>query len=440
MSATFEEVIFIGLPGPYHNYSGLSEDNVASNSNRYSASNPKEAALQALELAALLKSYGITVAILPPLMRPHMASLNAISGSNLSEKLAYLAKHDPQKLERIYSSSAMWTANAATIAPSCDTTDQKLHLTVANLNTKEHRRIEAEDTYRILSAIFVGGVLHPPLDASLGLRDEGAANHTRLCAAHGEKGLHLFVYGANDSKDDPEWARQTLSASKQVAAQHMLPKERVLLIRQNPDVIKKGVFHNDVIAVGHLNTLLYHEDAYGGAGDISSIQAAFDNLHSGAELCLVPVYSNELSVEDAVITYLFNSQLISTLSGDMALIAPSEVKEHPRASAVVQRILNDKANPINHVQYVDLKQSMCNGGGPACLRLRVVMTDEQIQSIKSRVNIFFEGELQSSLTEWINKHYSETLSPQDLADIALVSQTKMALDELSTLIKLPIIS
>lgn len=48
----------------------------------------------------------------------------------------------------------MWTANAATVSPSADSADGKVHFTVANLNNKLHRMQEAPTTSAILGATF----------------------------------------------------------------------------------------------------------------------------------------------------------------------------------------------------------------------------------------------------------------------------------------------
>ncbi len=438
---SYREVIFIGLPGPYHNYGGLSQDNLASTKNRHRASNPQEAVLQALELVSMLRALGITVGILPPLLRPHLPSLPVDGGHSAAQKISYAANHHPALLEQCYSSSAMWTANAATIAPSPDTEDGKLHLTSANLFTKPHRRIEAEDTHRILSHIFSDSeqfVVHAPLDPAQGLRDEGAANHTRLTPAHGTSGVHVFVYGAEGSAADPAWARQTWSASNQVAVQHQLNKNTCLMLQQNPTAIEQGVFHNDVIAVGHLNCLLYHEEAYAdGEACIARIRDAYETLHHQPLHCL-KVLSQELSVADAVKTYLFNSQIVSNAKGGMVVIAPTEAEEHEGARNVFKRIVTGD-NPVAEVRYVNLRQSMNNGGGPACLRLRIVMNDQQLASVQKTSRVIVDDALHAQLTVWAKTYFPDRLMPEDLSDPKLYAKTHTALTALAALTHLPIL-
>ena len=92
----------------------------------------------------------------------------------------------------------MWVANAATVSPSADTADGRVHFTPANLVSHFHRSIEAPTTTRVLRAIFADKThfaVHDPLPAAPQLGDEGAANHTRLAGADGAPGVEFFVYG-----------------------------------------------------------------------------------------------------------------------------------------------------------------------------------------------------------------------------------------------------
>ncbi len=268
-----KEVIFVGLPGPTHHYGGLSADNVAAVSNRGSISNPRQAALQALDLVRLLLSLGIEAAILPPQLRPHMGLLHQHFQGDDDAVIQQAAKNAPELLEKASSASAMWTANAATVAPAIDCADGKLHITTANLHTNLHRRIEAEATYHTLQAIFKtapGCEVHPPLFAKL--PDEGAANHMRLSPSHADTGLHVFAYSDGDG-------RQDLAASQAIAAQHHLSAAQALFVKQNPEVIRQGVFHNDVIAVSNEYVLLAHEKAYADKDALARIAQAYRALH-----------------------------------------------------------------------------------------------------------------------------------------------------------------
>lgn len=439
-----KEVIFVGLPGPTHNYGGLSADNVASSLNRGSISNPKQAALQALDLVRLLRSFGAPVGILPPQLRPHLPTLRTRFSGNPEELIKQAASEDPVLLEKVYSSSAMWAANAATVTCGIDSADRKLHLTIANLQTNLHRRIEARDTHRVLATIFAhvsDAIVHRPFASDL--RDEGAANHMRLAPGHSTHGLHVFVYGTDGGPGDPEMARQTLSASKAVAMQHKLPDACTLFVKQNPAMIHEGVFHNDVIAVANESVLLVHEEAYaGGVSDIERIAHAYRALHPGHTLHVLMISSRDLEVDEAVHTYLFNSQIISKPGGKMTIIAPTEVKElyAGKAARLLESIRSDPANPIDELCYADLRQSMNNGGGPACLRLRVPMLPSQLSAIAEHVNVIANDTLLQALQHIVEAHYPAELNPENLADPALYYRCRSILAQFSALMKLPLLT
>ncbi len=440
------EVIFVGLPGLTHHYGGLSADNKASTHNRGSVSNPKQAALQVLELVWLLKSLGIATAILPPQLRPHLPLLRQHFKGGDEDVIAQAAVSAPQLLEKAYAASSMWVANAATVTPGVDAGDGRLHLTAANLFTNLHRRIEADDTYRVLKAIFrqvPDAVVHEPLSAMMGLRDEGAANHMRLAPTHSDKGLNAFVYGANDKPNDPASARQTLSASQAIAAQHEMSEHNAGFLRQNRDVINAGVFHNDVIAVSNESVLLVHEHAYEqGVRDIESVAVAYEEMNPGQEMSIIVVGEGDLSVDEAVACYFFNSQIVTRPDTSMAIIAPAEVKLlfEGRAADMLERLRIDPANPVNEVHYVDLRQSMRNGGGPACLRLRVPMTIEQMSALSATTGVMADDHIIESIERIIHKFYPEELSADDLSNPEIYHASRNVLQALSEVMGLPLLA
>src|SRR5207248_4434793 len=132
--ATTIEVNFAGLPGPTHNYSGLAEGNLASERHRSRVSNPRQAALQGLAKMKALADRGFAQAVLPPHERPDMAALRAVGfAGDDSAMLRSAAKAAPQLLAACSSAAAMWVANAATVSPSTDTADARVHFTPANL-------------------------------------------------------------------------------------------------------------------------------------------------------------------------------------------------------------------------------------------------------------------------------------------------------------------
>lgn len=433
------EVNFDGLVGPTHNYAGLSFGNVASLSNASATSSPKQAAKQGLQKMKALHDMGMVQGVLAPQERPDILTLRRLgfTGSDASV-LEQAAKKAPEVFRACCSASSMWTANAATVSPSADTADGKVHFTPANLTNKFHRSLEPEVTGRILRATFANETyfrhhVHLPDNEHFG--DEGAANHTRLCTDYGHAGVEIFVYGRHafdPSKPAPKKypARQTLEACQAIARLHGLSEESVVYIQQNPDVIDQGVFHNDVISVGNQNVLFYHEQAFANTDEaLSEIQHKFgdDKVH------FIRVDTSAVSVEDAVKTYLFNTQIITLPNGEMAIIAPTECQENSDVSAYLENLVT-LDTPIKQVHYFDVKQSMRNGGGPACLRLRVAMTEQEVNAVNQ--NTLINDAQFDRLNQWVDKHYRDELSEDDLRDHRLLDESRAALDELTQILKL----
>lgn len=432
------EANFDGLVGPTHNYAGLSWGNVASKSNVHAVSNPKEAALQGLAKMKRLADRGYVQGVLPPHERPHLPTLRALGFEGADEDVLRSAGKDhPSLLAAVSSASTMWTANAATVSPSADTADHRVHFTPANLGAKFHRSIEHPVTGRALKAIFSDDAYfahHPALPSVSQFGDEGAANHTRLCSGYGEPGVELFVYGQiafNEQAPAPKLypARQTLEASQAVARLHGLSDDKVVFAQQNPGAIDAGVFHNDVIAVGNGNTLFFHELAF---LDEAQVLEDIRSKLKGAELQAVKVSADEVPLEDAVASYLFNSQLLNTPDG-MMLAVPGECREIQSVSRYLDELVKGDG-PITSVEVFDVKQSMRNGGGPACLRLRVVLNDEELQAINR--GVLMNDALYERLTSWVEAHYRDELSQDELGDPMLLEEVRKALDELTGILGL----
>ena len=430
------EANFDGLVGPTHNYAGLAQGNVASLKNADKPSNPKAAALQGLTKMLALHEMGLVQGVLPPQERPHIPTLKKLGFSGKDADVLRKVKHEaPGLLAAASSASSMWTANAATVSPSADCADGKVHFTPANLCTHLHRSLEHETTGRILQATFADArhfAHHPALPATPALGDEGAANHTRLCMDYGAASIEFFVYGKGaDSEPAPQKypARQTRAAGEAIARLHQLDERRVVHALQNPAVIDQGVFHNDVIAVGNREVLLHHEQAF---ADSSATQKAL--RAALPQIVFVTVAESAVSVADAISSYLFNSQLICPPGGGMTLVCAQECQENPRVWAALQGIVEDKANPISAVRVFDLRQSMHNGGGPACLRLRVVLTEAEQKAVNAKSLI--NAERHAQLSAWVNQHYRDRLVFDDLADPALLDESRTALDRLTQILGL----
>jgi len=275
----------------------------------------------------------------------------------------------------------------------------------------------------------------PPVPA---FGDEGAANHTRFASAHGAAGVEFFVYGRAEfdpSAPSPKKypARQTLEASQAVARLHGLDPARTVFASQNPDVIDQGVFHNDVIAVGNGNVLFYHEEAFADeAVTLDALRRALAGVDT--DLAPVRVAGAQVPVADAVASYLFNSQLLTKPDGRMALVVPHECRENEAVSRYLAEMVAS-GGPIDELLEFDLRQSMRNGGGPACLRLRVALTDEEAAALHG--NVIMTDALYAQLVAWVEKYYRDRIEPKDLADPQLAIECAAALEELERILGLP---
>jgi succinylarginine dihydrolase len=429
------EVQFDGLVGATHNYGGLSPGNVASTVHEGQVSNPRAAFLQGLAKMKFVRDLGVPQAVLPPQDRPSVRTLRALGFHGTDEESIVAAAAGDGLLLRLCSSaSSMWTANAATVVPSGDTRDGRVHLVPANLQQMFHRAIEARTTTRILRAIFQDEqrfVVHDPLPGGGQFADEGAANHTRLATSKGA--VHLFAWG-RQAWADPEGprrfpARQTREASLALGRLHTLDLARCRFPRQHPAGIDAGAFHTDVMAVGNGQFFMLHELAFKDSpGLVTDLRRAL-----GDELAVVMATEAELPATSAVQAYPFNSQVLTLDDGSMAIVAPEDSREDPLTHGFLERVVAS-GGPVRAVHYRDVRQSMHNGGGPACLRLRVPLEDAERAAIRG--NVLFTDELCATLTAWAERRYRDRLLPADLSDPELAREAMAGLDELTGILRL----
>ena len=399
------EINFDGIIGPSHNYSGLSLGNIASATNKGLVSHPRAAALQGLEKMRHNLRLGLPQGLLLPHRRPDRAWLAEL-GTRVEEVPASLRP-------AAFSASAMWAANAATVSPAPDTSDGRCHLTVANLRTMAHRSHEWPETLAQLRLAFADEsrfAVHPPVPGTFG--DEGAANHMRLCSGHGEPGVEVFVYGLRGGAFP---VRQNDEASRAVARLHGLDPERALFVAQSEQAIAAGAFHNDVVAVANENLLFAHEQAF---EDRPAFYAELTRLVPEVEIVEVP--ASAVSLDDAIRSYLFNAQLVTLPAGAMALILPEEARETPSVWAWLQSMIAGNG-PIRELFVVDVRQSMANGGGPACLRLRVVAEPEAVDP-----RFIADEPKLDRLAAVIDSKWPERIEPEDLLDPALWARMESA--------------
>jgi succinylarginine dihydrolase len=399
------EINFDGIIGPSHNYSGLSLGNIASATNKGLVSHPRAAALQGLEKMRHNLRLGLPQGLLLPHRRPDRAWLAEL-GTRIEDVPASLRP-------AAFSASAMWAANAATVSPGPDTKDGRCHLTVANLRTMAHRSHEWPETLAQLRLAFADEArfaVHPPVPGTFG--DEGAANHMRLCSGHGEPGVEVFVYGIRGGAFP---VRQHDEASRAVARLHGLDPDRTLFVAQSEEAIAAGAFHNDVVAVANGHVLFAHEQAF---EDRPTFYAELKRLLPELEIVEVPAAA--VSLEDSIRSYLFNAQLVTLPSGAMALILPEEARETPSVWTWLQAMVAGNG-PIRELFVVDVRQSMANGGGPACLRLRVVAEPETVDP-----RFMVDESKLDRLAAVIGAEWPERIEPDDLLDPALWARMEEA--------------
>ena len=426
------EVQIDRVVGPTHHFGGLGVGNLASQSHHGQASNPAAAAIQGLDKMRRVAELGIPQLVLPPMWRPDWSFLRSVGFSGTkSEILARAAGESPHVLSAAMSCSAMWTANAATVAPSIDSTSSQPIVTVANLSASIHRALEPSQTHRQLR-LLLGDVceIRAPLQGGAAMRDEGAANHMRLSRGDGTGGFHLFVYGDGEPMPLLHWPRQTEESVKAIARAHSLPPGRAFFLKQHPAAIDAGAFHNDVVAMSHHNLLIHHEHAFADGSEevLEDLRSGFEELN-GVELHIVSVPDHQLSLEEAVTTYLFNSQILTPhgQGASRVLLCPVEVSRHENARRLVESWRSE--GTFDLVDYVDLGQSMDGGGGPACLRLRLPLLPQEIDRLPLAGR--WSTDLDRRLRESIERNYSrrvtlETLAREDFAEQASTATAEIA--------------
>ena len=399
------EINFDGIIGPSHNYAGLSLGNLASSHNAGTPSYPKAAALQGIEKMRTNLRLGLAQGFFVPLDRPNQNWLAGLSTDMQSAEQHIRAA--------AFSASAMWAANAATVSPAPDTADGKCHMSAANLIIMPHRSHEWPGTLAQLKLAFANEqhfAVHGPVPTPFG--DEGAANFMRLCTTHSDTGVEIFVYGKTGG---PFPARQHIEASKAIARAHRLEPARTLFVQQSEIAIAAGAFHNDVVAVANAHVLFTHELAF---ENPEQTYADIRRIMPETEIIIVP--ADRVTLADAIQSYLFNAQLVTLPDGGMALILPSEAQENVRVWGWLTEMVAGNG-PIRKLVPVEVGQSMANGGGPACLRLRVVADPA---TVDPRF-IADEAKL-DAIAEVVNAYWPETIAPEQVGDPDLLDKVRLA--------------
>ena len=427
------EIYFDGLIGPTHNYAGLSQGNLASQKHLNKTSNPQAAALQGLDKMRLIMDQGIPQGFFLPHERPHLKTLRVLGFSGTDEEVINrAAKENPILLKNVYSASSMWAANAATFSPSIDSYDQNMHITPANLNTMFHRSIEHEFTQAQLELMFGGvAIVHDPIENISGYGDEGAANHLRVSEQHLKPGFQIFVYGSSAFEVQQGMiTRQAEEISKAVSIMHQLDPDRVLFLKQNEQAINAGSFHNDIVSLANEEVFIFHQEAFADRVELERILHHLKDHVKGFHP--IEILSEDISLDDLVSSYLLNSQLITVKNNEMMMLLPEEVQNHSNCMRWLEEIKS--SSPIKHIEFVDIRQSMMNGGGPACLRFKTIFNNDEFNQINEK--FLLTPKKLMDLRALVTKHYRDKLNPEDLLDNNLIQESYRFLDELTQLLDL----
>lgn len=435
MTEPWTEIQIDGLIGPTHHFGGLGVGNIASQESRWRPSHPRSAALEGLRKMETVAALGVPQFFLPPLMRPDWRFLEQLGyRGHRTDILKRCGNHAPQLLSAAYSSSFMWTANAATTSPGLDTNDGKCHAVIANICSSLHRGIEAQARWQQIQTWLADTPeieVHPPLPAVHPLRDEGAANHMRLAGpSPNEPGFHVFVHepkADSEQVDAPKYhSRQGELASASTALSLQLSSGRYGFLEQTQKSIDAGVFHNDVIAMSHGSWLICHEDAFVNQTEqLIVLRAAFERC-TGGSLNVIEVARSQLPLEEAVRTYLFNSQLVSRSDGGMHLVCPRQCSESVAVRSIIDSWIADTMIPIQGVSFVALNESMANGGGPACLRLRWTLPEKILKGAMEKWR--WTPERADRIQRWIETHYAEQLQFEDFQRLEFAEHAHAAVD------------
>ncbi len=430
------EINIDGIVGPTHHFGGLGVGNIASMEHQEQRSHPRQAALEGLQKAWLVASMGVPQYVFLPPVRPSLDWLTQLGFHGaLEQQLAETRASTSRVLSAAFSSAFMWMANAATVTASCDSTDGQLHCTPANLISSWHRASEARERAPQLESLLAkiaSKQIHLPLPSIMPLRDEGAANHMRLCDASGRDGFNLFVYGVDEdvlagTQPSRFVARHTKAASQAIARRHRLHADRTFFIQQHPRAIDAGAFHNDVVATSCDHMLLHHEFAFvNAASELKRLESAFESTCE-MPLLRIQVNETELPLADAVRSYFFNSQIVKptgagsrALTARYVLICPHHCQEVQAAAKLIERLLSDDDVPIDDVRFVQLSESMANGGGPACLRLRMMLDESEMSLLSSQMRL--TEPLFERLSAAVEKFYPAVLCADDFCNPQFVAE------------------
>ncbi len=414
-----KQIFVDGIIGPTYHYGGMAVGNVLSQAHKHQESYPKKAALEGLEKMNQVRQLGCLQYVLPPLCKDvdRLLSLWGYEQGDMTSRLKALGYAHPYYLSALFSGASAWVANSCHITPSCDALDGICHITPANLVSCFHRHLDVDGYRDFLHQLFLNDELFQIYDPlPVVYTDEGMANTIRLSGGN-ELGLYLHVYGKTLSQRFTRTfpARQTKEAFDRICYTHK--RQDSMDIQQSPFAIDAGVFHNDVIAFGSHNLLVLHEHAFDNQVDVlNSITDRYQSKY-GEPLHVYEVSNEVLSLDEAVHTYFFNSQLILVEKNTFHLLIPSRAMSHSGVKKSLKRLSKLKGLSIT-VHEVSCEESIKNGGGPACLRFFSVLNKAEHKAINSK--FLLTDEMYEQWFQFIQTHYPDTLSFDDLKDFSVM--------------------
>jgi len=104
----------------------------------------------------------------------------------------------------------------------------------------------------------------------------------------------------------------------------------------------------------------------------------------------------------------------------MTLVVPSECQDNQPVWNWLQQMLAGNG-PIRHVKVVDVRQSMANGGGPACLRLRVVADPATVDP-----RFMLDDAKAEAMEKVVAEFWPEQINPADIGSESLAATIRTA--------------
>ncbi|RAP29456.1 hypothetical protein DID78_03615 [Candidatus Marinamargulisbacteria bacterium SCGC AG-343-D04] len=425
---SYSSVFIDGLMGPSYHFGGLSLGNTWSETHFKEISFPKKAALEGLHKMFEVYSLGLHQYVLPPVRKDVSALFRSLGYDHFnSESLRELFSVNPYFVSSVFSSSSAWLANIGHVTPACDSFTHKMNVTPANLNYCFHRSCDVEGYRDLLSTLFENChdvVLHRPITSSFG--DEGSANTVRLSASSGE-GFFLYVYGKTvDRTYSHKYpARQSKEAFDILVKQHHVSRKFVM-VQQSQEAIDAGVFHNDVICFGLENLLIVHESAFENQEEVMSyVKELYEETFS-EDLQVIVISREMMSLEEAVKSYFFNSQLLPLSDGGFHCFVSTHSRKYSALEQVLQYIQSECSR--FSYSYVECDESIKNGGGPACLRLGFVASEHDRKLLNDA--FLLTQERYDFLYSFISRHYPDEMQFEQLRDYEFLCECREIVDSL----------